>query len=281
MKSFSYHSYNDTVQDSFNTCSVRRDDLPLVVNCAGFVNLSYPFNTVNERGRLDYYLMYIAEGELSVEINGERRCVGAGDFLIFPPERAYRYSFSGEGNITYYFVHFTGSFAEKLLSLIGFSPLAYVSGIKRKCAVAELFSELFSLCSADCREREIKCGAQLQLILAALSDAQREGIPSALSRSLSYVGAYYTEDIRVGTLAKMESLSVSRYNTLFKRVTGTSPIQYITSLRIKHACSLLETTDMDVGRIGDAVGYSDKHFFSKIFKKHVGTSAKEYREKRK
>jgi YesN/AraC family two-component response regulator len=49
---------------------------------------------------------------------------------------------------------------------------------------------------------------------------------------------------------------------------------------MKHACTLLDSTDIAVGLIGEAVGYRDKYFFSKMFKKRLGISPRSYRDRK-
>jgi transcriptional regulator GlxA family with amidase domain len=101
----------------------------------------------------------------------------------------------------------------------------------------------------------------------------------SLHKSLSYINSLYTDRISVPELAEMENLSVSRYNAVFRSVTGMSPTKYIMGLRINHASTLLSSTDMDIGQIGEMVGYADKHFFSRVFKSYTGLSPREYRIK--
>ena len=57
-----------------------------------------------------------------------------------------------------------------------------------------------------------------------------------------------------------------------------SPMQYILSIRINNAVSLLETTDYNVTEISAIVGYENPLYFSRIFKKQKGVSPSEYRK---
>ena len=59
-----------------------------------------------------------------------------------------------------------------------------------------------------------------------------------------------------------------------------TPLQYILSLRISNAQSLLETTKYNVTEIASIVGYENPLYFSRIFKKQVGLSPSEYRGKK-
>ena len=113
-----------------------------------------------------------------------------------------------------------------------------------------------------------------------LSRAHRGYSHTPLERSIAHIKTSYTEEISIPELAAMEGLSVSRYNAVFKESTGVSPVKYITDLRITHACSLLQSTNLHVKEIGVMVGYKDNHFFSKAFKAKIGMSPREYREQK-
>lgn len=56
------------------------------------------------------------------------------------------------------------------------------------------------------------------------------------------------------------------------------PLQYLTSVRIRRARELLETTDYTVSEIGHWVGYDNPLYFSRIFKKQTGVATRELQE---
>ncbi len=280
MKSIAYYAFDEKNQENLNTGSRASDAHPYMVNCAGFISITSPFTTFNPRGRLDYYLMYINEGHLRADINGESVRVGASDILIFPPKYKYRYTLSGNGAISYYYVHFTGSHAARLLEQIGFGALPTVCHAGHSEEALRGFSDMLAAFARGDDFRDLSTAVALEHILISLARACRAAkSPMPLERSIAYVKTFYTEDIRIPELAAMEGLSVSRYNTIFKATTGTSPIQYIADLRIKHACSLLMATNLHVKEIGETVGYRDNHFFSRVFKEKTGLSPQKYREK--
>ena len=65
---------------------------------------------------------------------------------------------------------------------------------------------------------------------------------------------------------------------LFRKATGQSLIEYITSERINAAIGYLVKTSMPVSIIAIKVGYSNFSHFSKIFKKMTGLAPNEYRQ---
>ena len=65
----------------------------------------------------------------------------------------------------------------------------------------------------------------------------------------------------------------------FKKYYDVSPIQYLLRIRIEKAKELLEETNQKVGDIASSVGFSAQQRFNDIFKKNLGVSPSEYRQK--
>ena len=63
----------------------------------------------------------------------------------------------------------------------------------------------------------------------------------------------------------------------FKAATGTTLIEYLQNLRIEQGKHLLETSQLAVDEISDAVGYADASFFRRLFKRLAGLSPSNYR----
>lgn len=280
MRSFSYRAFIDRENDSFNLCSRELTDVAMFVNCTGLTSLDNVFTTLNERGREDYYLMYIISGRLELEI-GDRVVIGeVGDFVLYPPRTRYKYIHNDNENVSYYFIHFTGYYVKELLRRLDLGEGYGIWHAGTSESVSRTFSELFIAFNSDEKYKWERCGIITELILTMLSERRSRGAErSMIYKSLSYINSFYTDSISIPSLARMENISVSRYNTLFRKIMGTSPTRYIMGLRINHAITLLSSTDMDIGQIGEVVGYSDKHLFSRTFKAYTGLSPREYRSK--
>lgn len=279
MKNRSYYSFDDgSAKPSPNTCSRASDAAPLIVNCAGSFFADFPFTTDNPTGRLDYYLMHVTAGSLRIKMQDRWIPVRAGDTIVFPPSYPYAYTYDGGEPLGYLWVHFTGSAAKFYLDEMGISPLPFVRHSSRECRATLNFRAMFDTFPEEDALRTHDLAACLLQILTEISRSFGKGEKNPILRSLRYIDASYTEDIRIPVLAAMENLSNSRYSVIFKRHTGMSPCAYIIDLRMKHACELLRTTDMSVKQIGILVGYDDPLFFSKLFKNKIGISPTEYRK---
>jgi two-component system response regulator YesN len=104
----------------------------------------------------------------------------------------------------------------------------------------------------------------------------------ANSRPIRIAKQYIRENFREAiTLEKMGNLvgfSAAYFSNLFKSETGTNFKQYLGEIRIEEAKRLIQETNLSIGSIAEAVGYSDIKHFTKLFKKHTGLSPAEYRK---
>lgn len=74
-------------------------------------------------------------------------------------------------------------------------------------------------------------------------------------------------------------VSTSYFSTIFKSATGETFVEALTRVRMEKARHLLETSNMKGYEVALAVGYNDPHYFSSIFKKHMGMTPTEYAKK--
>ena len=73
-------------------------------------------------------------------------------------------------------------------------------------------------------------------------------------------------------------ISPSYLSRLLKHHLGKTFIDALTDFRVEKAKQLLSHSDLKTYAVADAVGYSDPHYFSTIFKKVTGVTPSEYRD---
>ncbi len=91
---------------------------------------------------------------------------------------------------------------------------------------------------------------------------------------------YQREDMSLNTVASQVNISPSYFSAIFSAQTGQTFVEYLTSVRLEKAKELLMCTSLRTAEIGYEVGYKDSHYFSYIFKKVVGCSPTEYKNRR-
>ena len=275
----SYSAFVDKNNHGLYNCSRASDEANLIVNCAGNFVTSSAFTTYSSKGRRDYYLMYIVSGRLEVEKNDGWLICKPGNFILFPPKTRYKYVHEGRDNLDYLWVHFTGYGVEDAIKEYGLSVYPKINEIRENSGIISRFNNIFDafLEQDKYRDRELSLLLERLLILLAKRKDEQSSKSNVLKKSLSHIQSFYNTQIKIPELAKIENLSVSRYNTVFKEILGVSPVEYITKLRVTSACDLLSATDLSITEISILVGYKDPHFFSRVFKSVTGKSPTNYR----
>lgn len=94
----------------------------------------------------------------------------------------------------------------------------------------------------------------------------------------AYLALHYNQDISLEQLAKYFHLSMNYLSVLFTKNAGISCMGFLKHLRVAAAAHLLETTDLSMLQIAEAVGYKDDSYFSRVFKAKQGMSPSAYRQ---
>lgn len=94
-----------------------------------------------------------------------------------------------------------------------------------------------------------------------------------------YLDEHVYEPFSSEALESQFFLTYKHMETVFKKEKGMTPLQYHTGLRIQTACGLLGSTLFSIREISDKMGYPDALYFSRIFKKQMGISPREYRRR--
>lgn len=120
-----------------------------------------------------------------------------------------------------------------------------------------------------------------QIILQLLkhNDNDPTGDQPSMERSITYLEDHYMDKISREHLAEIAGVSHSHYSILFKRMTGFSPNEYLSRLRIHRAIELLISGSGALREIAMEVGYKDEFYLSRRFKQHTGTSPSGYNQR--
>lgn len=119
---------------------------------------------------------------------------------------------------------------------------------------------------------------RLALYFDALTD--REGTSLLAYRIRQYVETHFQEPaLSINQMAEDLHFTPAYLCQIFKNETGITINTYINTFRIRKAKDLLLTEDTRLYEISYVVGYNDPNYFSRQFKKQVGMTPSEYRER--
>ncbi|MBE6592881.1 MAG: AraC family transcriptional regulator [Ruminococcaceae bacterium] len=100
---------------------------------------------------------------------------------------------------------------------------------------------------------------------------------SLVKRIADFVEKNYDSSFGSEQIEKMFAVSYDHANRLFSKQMGMGIVAYRNHLRVEKAKILLVTTDKSIEEISDDVGFSDKYYFSRFFKRIVGVSPKHFK----
>lgn len=94
---------------------------------------------------------------------------------------------------------------------------------------------------------------------------------------VDWVHIHYLEKIKLEDITKEFHTNKTTLNQRFKLVMGITVMEYMISLRMQIACSLLRKTYLTINEIMEHSGYRDNAHFLRAFKKFTGLTPSEYR----
>lgn len=113
-----------------------------------------------------------------------------------------------------------------------------------------------------------------------LTESREKNSAGLIKQAQEYIRAHFARDLSLDNVSRQVNVSPYYFTKLFKEETGQTFVEYLTSIRMEKAKTLLNTTDKSMKEICTAVGYSDPNYFSRSFKKNTGETPTEYRGKR-
>ena len=142
--------------------------------------------------------------------------------------------------------------------------IEYVISEKRKkknyyeLSTACMFIEFLTVCSRNINNEKDKQNIQY------------------IKKAAAYILEHAHEDIDIEKLLEISHLSKSRFYSLFKQYTGTSPVNFRNRYLLAAAVDYLVIYNMKIQEISKILGFKDPLYFSRLFKKEFGVSPSEY-----
>ena len=102
-----------------------------------------------------------------------------------------------------------------------------------------------------------------------------------IEKALKIMQESILKNITLKDIASQLNLSEAYFNRLFKKKIKSSPMQYMTKLKIEAACSMLKDTDWPIYFIANKLEFYSEFHFSKTFKKFKNVPPSHYRNQLK
>ena len=204
-------------------------------------------------------------------------------FMIFP-RQVNTYVADQELPWEYTWVEFDGLRAKELVEIAGLTLDHPVYHASSKELREQMKDEMLYLVEHN-RESPFHLIGHMYLFLDYLSrSAASMRLTSTgkvrdfyMKEALNYIEQNFQNDISVEGIAEFCGLNRTYFGRIFKETIGKSPQEFLMNYRMAKAAELLKLTQLSIGDIGNAVGYSNQLHFSRAFKNVYGSSPREWR----
>lgn len=245
----------------------------------GYTN---PFVTLRSEGTDDYQLLYVERGNIHMEFEGKNFLLKDGELLLIPPRIYQKYYTVPNKEHKDFWIHFSGAQVPALLKKISVSPLQPVY-LGENINLANDITNMALLMQIKQPGYEMKSLSIFYdifyILYSDIVSARQSSNYFQIKAAIEFIHRHYSEIRTISELAEKCSLSVSRFQYLFKAEFGKSALKYITELKIAQAKRLLVQTDYSIREIAEILGFEDALYFSKVFKHYTGTAPKYFKWK--
>jgi len=237
----------------------------------------------DNRTRTDGWLFqYTVSGCGTVRIKDEIFSVPPGSAFLFymPGDTAYYFDEKTQSEPwEFYFAVFTGEavrpYCEYALARYGdILPLGdgHPAVEKLKCLLEDSRAgSIRDPFTAGSRIFDFVCS-----LCAAPETKERPHSP-LVEKSIFYLRENFHLPIGLQDACATLCVSQSHLSRAFLRETGQRPIEYLTRLRLEEAVRLITSTALPLTEISRRSGFADANYFSKVFRRHLKLSPREFR----
>ena len=223
-----------------------------------------------------YTVYLVLQGTGKLHTRGEVLPLKRGDvFFSFPAEP---FAIESVVDLQYTYISFLGARGNRIMDKLGISAKAplypgheeletvWLQGLNSPAELSDIASEAVLLHTF----------AYLGSRLPEFS-SRDEGRTDLISMIQKYVDEHFSDpDFSLERLGSDLKYNKKYLSTVFKRHVGVGIVEYLHTVRIQHACTMLKQGFTSVSDVALRCGYPDAQYFSKVFKRRMSISPREY-----
>ena len=233
-----------------------------------------------EEGAEQYILIYCTGGAGFIEVEQQVFRLDESQAFCIPKNRRHKYYADPSNPWSILWVHFKGEEVRHF----PIDDLRVVTIPSRHSTnrLIVWFKQLFRVLERNYTLGNfIYISQMLSLILAEVYYREKTDETNVQDKHVTMVIRYMYQNLNRNLvlldISEEVKLSRSYLNTLFKTNTKRSPMDFFIHLKMQEACKLLKSTDLFIYEVSAKLGYADQYYFSRIFKKVMGMSPKDYK----
>ena len=211
-----------------------------------------------------HLLLHVDEGELTVTVGDRTVRLLQNRLCLIPRDTPYAV------DTTVGFLHtaFYFSLGEESCALLDLPSLSDSDGEIRRCLQAALTEN----------NGDLRADIAFLSALARISEnALEEQDGPLIATCKRYLREHLAQPISLTDLSAHVGYAAPYVVKLFRRQCNTTPMAYLTELRLSQSVAALADLTRSVREIALASGFPDANYFSRVFRRRYGMSPTEYR----
>lgn len=291
-----------------NRISMNFESINPFVRCSHydiFTADSHPYDFL----AYDYRLIYIESGNGIIKIDGIDYNVQPGMVLFWGPGKKYRYIQNSNSSFTAYGINFdfTNSYStifknpivpdihtkfdhNKIFEIIDFTNITEFNNticLSNMRIYEKQFKDIYDEYLSHKTLFPVKLRGMLLLLLHDIAVRIVTNVKNSeteyknqqiVNDIILFIKDHYSEPLSNELIGKKFNFHPAHINRLFTKYTNLPLHKYIITFRLNISINLLQTTKSTIYEIAEKSGFSDVNYFSRCFKKYIGTSPKNFRD---
>ena len=231
------------------------------------------------KGISENILIYCIAGRGAIHMPDNTVNLHPGEVFCIPAYVGHRYFANQEDPWSIMWIHFRGDNC-------AYYPFTIDNVIRfdtpqENLSLQSLFYSLIDVLERNCTLGNFIHASQLlSVILSEIYYREKSSHPDKHNQRLTTVIQYMLKHIdtnlSLDDIAGHMHLSKSYLNRIFKEYTQHTTMNFYTRLKMQQACKMLKTNNLMVYEVSEKVGFTDTCYFSRVFKRTVGISPRDY-----
>ena len=223
-----------------------------------------------------YRVYYIVSGEGILHTKDKNYSLCHGDIFFTTP--SFLYFLESTDDLKYMFISYVGLRGRFIMDQYSINKKNFV--FHDYNCVGDVWVKNFML--ADNNNLDMIAESTLLYTFSIISsrikkenmDCEKKDIVLSVKKHID--SHYYEPELSLESISGKFSYNKKYISSRFKQKLNIGVSQYISSIRIQNACALMENGETTIKTVAFMCGFSDALYFSKVFKKYMKVSPKEF-----
>ncbi len=261
------------------------------INSMGLMHFD-PIWAIEEHATACCELLHIVNGNMELTTHDFQIQAKAGDTLIVPSHLLHKDEFDFEQDLEIFYVSFSWEQEDAYFKYVKPTDVLSLSS-ENKNEISLLFDSLRGDIAGSTAEDRLMARVRVLTIMLLIMketgkavnefDNDKDSTDTIAIRhekivkmAKQYMQKNFSKMISLDDIAEHVGISTYHLSHIFGDQSDFTVYNYLMTLRMKKAKSLLKESNLNVSDVAYAVGYNDPQYFSKVFRKYHGVSPSQF-----